>query len=253
MVLPNFNYEKKLWRMKFEYIGGIDEVGRGCFAGPVVAGVVVFRAGPEFRSPVLDAWGNEVFINDSKKLTPDRRKKASVWIKKNALCWGVGEASSFLINRTGIVKATRVAMRRAVASANQKLLDKNIEYLLLDAFYLPFIRGLPKNRDKKIKGVKRQKDGFSVINSKSKQLAIIKGDQKSLSIAAGSIIAKVYRDSLMERIGKRSFYRKYDWVNNKGYASKKHREAIRKYGITKYHRKQFVRTYLNNFFSSRAQ
>ncbi|MFV1917372.1 MAG: ribonuclease HII [Patescibacteria group bacterium] len=222
-IKPSYYFEKKLWSKGIEFIAGADEVGRGCFAGPVVAAVVAFA--PDYE------LGER--IDDSKKLTYLQRTIAEKWIKKNVLTWGVGEASTALINRLGMGKATKVAFRKAVKAANLKLKVQNekLEYLLIDAFYVPYLRSFPR----------------------SKQLAITKGDGKSISIAAASIVAKVYRDSLMEKIGNHSRYKKYDWENNKGYGTKNHQEAILNYGITGYHRKQFVDTFLNNFSSSRVQ
>src|SRR3990167_2945198 len=193
MNLPDFYFERKLQKIGYKYIAGVDEVGWGCFAGPVVAGCVVFSAGPvgsssrsisslklagtqrdslRFRHPSL--------INDSKKLTSKQREIADKWIKKNVLAYGIGEASVTQINKLGIKKATEIAFRKAVVFANLRLKTQDhksyvISYLLVDAFYIPYVRGLRRRNQK----------------------AIIKGDAKSISIAAASIIAKVYRDKLM--------------------------------------------------------
>ena len=230
--MPNIQYEKKLWRKGIEFVAGVDEVGRGSFAGPVVAGTVVF-------SPDIQMKTFETRIDDSKKLTKLQREIADIWIKKNAAAWSIGEVSAKIINRVGMGKALKTAARRAVNSTN-KTLNGNLNYLLLDAFYIPYLQGFPKGKNR-IKGSKEPE--FDVG---SKQLAIIKGDQLSISIASASIIAKVYRDKLMEKIGTRRFYRKYDWVKNKGYATKHHQKAILKHGITGYHRRQFVDTFLSS-------
>ena len=207
MNFPSFLYEKKLWKKDFKNVAGVDEVGRGSFAGPVVAGVVSFSKDIE----KIDL--NGVVINDSKKLTSKQREKAEVWIKENALSWAVGEASVNQINRLGIVKATQIAFRKAISK-------NKTDFLLIDAFYIPYVRGL------------RRKN----------QLAIVKGDTKSMSIAAASIIAKVYRDRLMTILAKNPKYKKYDWNRNKGYGTLDHRNAINKYGATGLHRKDFVRS-----------
>jgi len=238
-MYPNIYYEKKLWNRGFKFIAGVDEVGRGCFAGPVVAAAVVFVKNSIFQLPILTKTNEKIFINDSKKLTEKRREASEKWIKENAVTWGTGEASVAEINRLGMGKATKTTFRRAVANANIRL-HKKIEYLLVDAFYIPYISGFPKGNNKGIKGSKKP----NINDSKSKQLAIINGDEKSISIAAASIVAKVYRDNLMIKIGKRNQYKIYDWPQNKGYASKTHRQAILKHGITKHHRKQFVDTFL---------
>jgi len=219
MTSPNFSFENKIWSKGFKNIAGVDEVGRGSFAGPVVAAAVVFN--PNILHTIYDIQ-NDVRIDDSKKLTEFQRVRADEWIKDNAITWGIGEASTSLINRMGIGKATRAAFRRAIANTNLRL-EVRIDYLLIDAFYIPRIRGLRKDR----------------------QLAIIKGDQKSISIAAASIIAKVYRDKLMLRLSKNSKYINFGWERNKGYGTGEHQRAIMKYGITRYHRSDFIETYLS--------
>lgn len=222
MTSPNFSFENKIWSKGFKNIAGVDEVGRGSFAGPVVAAAVVFN--PNILHTIYDIQ-NDVRIDDSKKLTEFQRVRADEWIKDNAITWGIGEASTSLINRIGMGKATGAAFRRAVKAANSKFQMPNvkIDFLLIDAFYIPRIRGLRKDR----------------------QLAIIKGDQKSISIAAASIIAKVYRDKLMLRLSKNSKYINFGWERNKGYGTGEHQRAIMKYGITRYHRSDFIETYLS--------
>jgi len=213
---PNFSFEKALWKKGYKFIAGVDEVGRGCFAGPVVAGCVVFKH--HFRIM------GKIRIDDSKKLTPRQRVKTNLWLKENVLAWGIGEASVSLINRIGMGKATKVAFRRAIKGVNKKL-----DFLLIDAFYIPYVRGLKRKN----------------------QRAIVDGDEKSLTIAAASIIAKVYRDSLMKKLSIK--HPKYGWEKNKGYGTKEHLGALRKYGLTRHHRKQFVATYFKKISSSQAQ
>ena len=205
---PNFRVEKKLWK-RFTYVAGVDEVGRGCFAGPVVAGCVVFAQHSQIPRSVR--------IDDSKKITPRQREKGAKWIKENATSWGVGEVSTSVINRLGMAKATKTAFRKSVSEARKRL-GKSIDYLLIDAFFIPYVRGNPKGR----------------------QMTIVDGDEKSLSIAAASMIAKVYRDRIMLKLGKKPKFKKYGWGRNKGYGTKAHQLAIKKYGITRYHRKDFV-------------
>lgn len=230
MKSPNFSFENKIWKKRYKFIAGIDEVGRGGFAGPVVAGSVVFKKGIKIPK--------EIDINDSKKLTYKKREKASAWIKENAISWGIGEVGVSVINKKGMGNATKMAFRRAVTSANNKI-DSKIDFLLIDAFYVPYLKGFPATP-------KRKRRNAKLFNGKSRQLAIVNGDEKSMSIAAASIIAKVYRDSLMERLGEKTHYKRYKWTKNKGYATKEHQEAILSYGITKYHRKSFVESWLKN-------
>ena len=219
--MPNFGYEKEIWNKGYKLIAGVDEVGRGCFAGPVAAGCVIFNK--QIGHSVISKYANEgIIINDSKKMSAKQRGVADRWIRKNAAGYGVGSASVFQINKFGIKKATEIAFRKAIVnclpSAGGKL---KIDHLLIDAFYIPYVKGL------------RRKN----------QLAIVKGDTKSISIAAASIVAKVYRDKLMTALAKDKGYKKYKWHKNKGYGTKEHRQAIKRYGITKLHRKKFVQTY----------
>lgn len=218
--MPDFYFEKGLWRKGFEFVAGCDEVGRGCFAGPVVAGCVVFP--PDIQIP------SDIYINDSKKVTPKRREKASAWIRKNALAWGIGSSSAILINRIGMAKATKKAFRKAIKEASKRNRGY-FDFLLIDAFYIPYVKGLRRKNQK----------------------AIIDGDEKSVTIAAASIIAKVFRDNFMADLAEK--HKVYGWKKNKGYGTREHQKAIIKYGLTKYHRKQFVQTFINNSFSSQAR
>ena len=238
MTLPDFSFEKKLYEKGYKIIAGVDEVGKGCFAGPIVTGCVVFSG----QDPFIH---DGIIINDSKKMRPKQREKADTWIRENALTWGIGEIGAGKINKYGMGKATKMAFRKSISEARKRL-GKPIDYLLSDAFFISFVPGLPARRRKNKKGRYYKK-------ATGRQLAIINGDEKSVSIAAASIIAKVYRDRLMLDLGKRPKYRKYGWGRNKGYGTLEHRNAIKKYGLTRQHRKQFVATWLNNSSSSQAR
>ncbi|RLC33014.1 ribonuclease HII [Candidatus Woesebacteria bacterium] len=229
MRLPSFSFEKRLWRKGFKYVAGLDEVGRGSFAGPIIAGCVIFESNIKIPS--------DTEINDSKKLSPQKREKAKEWIINNALGWGTGEVASSVINRIGVSKAAQMAFRRAIENANNKM-ERRVDYLLIDAFFIPYVWGLPMRR-------KAARKNLELKDGKARQLAIAKGDQKSISIAAASIIAKVYRDNVMKSLNEKPRYKRYGWDTNKGYGTKEHGSAIRKFGISKYHRKQFVETYLS--------
>jgi len=234
---PNFSEEKKLWRRGYLHVAGVDEVGRGCFAGPVVAAAVVFPK-PDKRGTSKKI--GELGINDSKLLRPRQREKLAEEIKKQALGWDVTEIGVSTINRLGIGKATQKAMRKSISDLEKKLQEKHasqketrcslIDYVLVDAFYVRYLKGLPAGRQ--IRGSKAR-DG--------RQKAIINGDSRSISIAAASILAKVYRDQLMRRLSKK--YPQYEWGKNKGYGTKLHQKAIKRYGLTRFHRKQFVKTW----------
>lgn len=229
MKLPNFSFEKRLWKKGFKFVAGLDEVGRGPFAGPVVTGCVVFKS--ETKIP------KNIYINDSKKLTPKRRKIANEWIVKNALAWGTGEVTAGVINRVGMSKAAQMAFRRAIESANKRM-QRRIDYLLIDAFFIPYVRGLPVRR-------RAARKNHNLNDERARQRAIAKGDQRSISIAAASILAKVHRDNIMKSLSEKPRYKRYRWDKNKGYGTKEHGRAIRKFGISKYHRKKFVETFFS--------
>jgi ribonuclease HII len=238
MKLPDFSFEKKAYKKGYKIIAGIDEVGKGCFAGPIVTGCVIFSG----QDPFIPKG---IIINDSKKMRPRQREKADKWIRENALAWGIGEIGAGKINKYGLSKAAKMAFRKSISEARKRL-GNPIDYLLSDAFFISFVPGLPTRR-------RKNKKGRFYKKANGRQLAIINGDEKSISIAAASIIAKVYRDRLMLGLGKRPKYRKYGWGRNKGYGTLEHRKAIKKYGLTRQHRKQFVATWLSNSSSSQAR
>lgn len=143
-------------------------------------------------------------LTDSKKLSEKKRNEYYEIIKKEALSIGIGECTEKEIDKYNIYEATKIAMKRAIEEANKKI---KIEHILIDA--MPLEIDIPTT-------------------------SIIKGDAKSITIAAASVIAKVTRDNMMYELDKK--YPMYDLAKNKGYPTKKHIEAIEKYGITKYHR-----------------
>ena len=183
---------------------GCDEAGRGCLAGSVYAAAVIF---PE------DYQNDE--LNDSKQLTDRRRKQLREIIQRDAVAWAVGIVTPEEIDRINILNASILAMHRALDQ-----LTVRPEAIIVDG-----------NRFKPYRPVV---DGFPV---NIPHTTIVKGDGKYLSIAAASILAKTYRDDYMDQLAEE--YPQYDWQSNKGYPTKKHREAIRQYGITPYHRKTF--------------
>ena len=197
MTKPTLNEEKQLWREGFTHIAGIDEVGRGCFAGPVVAAAVILPQ--EFNAT------DE--INDSKLLSPKKREELAKIIKNHALNFAIAEISVEIINQIGIGKATQKAFLQAVTTLSLKP-----DYILIDAFYIEAL-------------------------TKKNQKPIIHGDGLSISIAAASIIAKVYRDGIMQNLHPQ--YPQYEFHQNKGYGTKKHREAIKKFGLCPLHRTSF--------------
>ena len=183
---------------------GCDEAGRGCLAGSVYAAAVIF---PE------DYQNDE--LNDSKQLTARRRQLLRDIIQRDAVAWAVGVVTPEEIDRINILNASILAMHRALDQ-----LQVRPEAIIVDG-----------NRFKPYRTVV---DGTAVSIPHT---TIVKGDGKYLSIAAASILAKTYRDDYMDERAQQ--YPQYDWLSNKGYPTKKHREAIRQYGITPYHRKTF--------------
>jgi len=189
-------------------VGGVDEVGRGPWAGPVVAAVVVF-----LESPPLSLFSD---IEDSKKLSKAKRELIyGELLKWGALHYGIGMASVEEIDRLNISKATFLAMKRAV-----ELLPQTPHTLLIDGKYIPSFEGIQTR-------------------------PVIGGDGISLSIAAASILAKVTRDQMMEKLALE--HPQYGWERNAGYGTAEHQNALKSLGVTPHHRKSFapVRTLLN--------
>lgn len=181
---------------KYEYIAGVDEVGRGPLAGPVCAAVVILPKGL-----VIDG------VNDSKKLTEKRREAIYEIIKKDALAWAVAFVEPEVIDEINIRQATHLAMQKAVDA-----LEIKAEFLLVD--------------------------GSDRIEFNTPSEYIIKGDAKSQSIAAASVMAKVTRDRYMVEMAKEYPY--YAFEKNKGYGTKLHMEGIREKGLCPLHRRSFI-------------
>jgi len=196
---PNFDFEKKLIKQGFGLIAGIDEAGRGPWAGPVVASAVVINP-KEFK------FWQTLEINDSKKLTAKKRESLISLIKQKALNWAIGIANNKQIDQLGIKPATFLAMQQALAGLKQKC-----DFLLLD--------------------------GRDYLDISIKQQAIIKGDGKSISIASASIIAKVTRDKIMQKYEKK--FPGYGFSQHKGYGTRMHSERLKKLGPCPIHRMSF--------------
>ena len=176
---------------------GCDEAGRGCLAGSVFAAAVILP--PDFKNDDL---------NDSKQFSEKKRYALRPVIEKEAIAWAVGIVTPEEIDKINILKASFLAMHRAIDQ-----LQVRPEHLLIDG-----------NRFTPYPDIKHT--------------TVVKGDGKYLSIAAASILAKTYRDDYMDELAKE--YPDYHWTENKGYPTKAHREAIRTIGITPYHRKTFT-------------
>jgi ribonuclease HII len=188
--------ERALWGQGIELVAGVDEAGRGPLAGPVVAAAVIFR--PEQRVPG---------VTDSKQLSAREREDLVVMIRRRALAIGVGAASSCEVDRLNILRATHMAMRRALAR-----LPVAPAHVLVD--------GLP------------------VRELGLAHTAVVGGDEKSFTIACASIVAKTTRDGLMRRLARR--YPAYGWETNMGYGTPEHVMALAERGPTPHHRRSFV-------------
>jgi len=195
MYKPNYKIENKLWRRGFERIAGLDEAGRGAWAGPVVAAAVILP-------PKLALRG----LRDSKQLSPKAREQFYVYINKNAIGIGIGIVSEKVIDEKGIIFATRQAFLDAIE--NLKL---NPDYLLID--------------------------GIRLFNHKLPLDFLVKGDNKCVSIAAASVIAKVARDNILIDYNKK--YPQYGFDQHKGYGTWEHRSRILDHGACPIHRLSF--------------
>lgn len=197
--MSNLEIETDLWSKNINNICGIDEVGRGCLAGPVYSAAVVLDQNTNFKSKDFNQ------INDSKKLSEKKREKLFDYIIDISK-FGIGICTVEEIDHLGIQQAVKVSMIRAVES-----LEIQPDHLLIDNMKLDL--DIP-------------------------QTSIIKGDQISKSISSASIIAKVSRDNLMKNQISNNFPM-YKFEKNKGYGTKEHMDAIKTFGITKQHRKSF--------------
>ena len=199
-ISPDLNFELPLWAAGIVDIAGIDEAGRGAWAGPVAAGAVILPARPDLLQILAG-------VRDSKLMTPLQRAKWAQVIQATAAAWGVGLASSEEIDAMGILPATRLAMRRAI-----EVLSRPPQHLLIDAVRLAQIH-LP-------------------------QQSLIKGDSRVLSIAAASVLAKTARDALMVELD--TCYPGYCFARHKGYGTAIHQAALERLGPCAAHRKTFA-------------
>jgi ribonuclease HII len=202
MKAASWQFEKKLWAQGRELVCGLDEVGRGAWAGPVVTAGVVFPQKIKFPQKLFD----------SKMLDHNKRVELAKVIREMASEVSIGLIPVRTINSRGVGVATQMAFRQAL-----KKLKLTPDFLLIDAFYIKY---LPK----------------------LKQLPIVRGDQLSCSIAAASIVAKVFRDELMVALHQE--FPKYHFDRHKGYGTKLHQSMIRKHGFSEVHRKSFNLNYL---------
>jgi len=196
-------YERKLKKLGFDLVIGVDEAGRGPLAGPVVAAAVLLKS-CEFSNR----------IDDSKKLSPERRKKAFFEIKKKSLC-AVASVNHLRIDRINILQATILAMQKAVSGLTSQLSPAELKRVFIII------------------------DGNMRVGLSLPYKSIVRGDAKSLSIAASSILAKVHRDAIMEKFHK--LYPEYGFDKHKGYPTAEHRRILRSIGPSAIHRKTFLK------------
>jgi ribonuclease HII len=198
---PTLNRERRLLRRGFLQVAGLDEAGRGAWAGPLAAGAVILPLGaPGLRSALSS-------VRDSKQMTPRQRAKAAEKIRSLAVAWSVGCASSIEVDRLGPLRATRLAMLRAVSGLRVFPDHLLIDYLLLPESDLP-------------------------------QTAVTHGDALSLSIAAASVIAKTWRDQQMTALER--LYPGYGFDRHKGYGTGVHAERLARLGLCPEHRRSYA-------------
>lgn len=198
--IPGIHLEKDLWQAGFQHVCGVDEAGRGAWAGPVMAGAVVLPAEANIQDRLKG-------VRDSKQMTPIQRAYWAVEIKQQALAWSIGSASSEEIDQIGILPANRLAMQRAIEG-----LSVRPTYFLFDFIHW---------KDCPYPGER-----------------FAKGEKQSLSIAAASVLAKTERDAFMCRLDEQ--YPGYQFSRHKGYGTSIHRDAIKKLGVLPIHRKSFA-------------
>lgn len=206
---PLLKYENKLWSKGLTYIAGVDEAGRGPLAGPLVVAAVILNKDHLYQTSEKSEGPLETYslINDSKKLTAKVREKLFEFIIKNAISYQIEEIPSEKIDEWGIGRSNKIGFFNSV-----NRLETPVEHTLTDHFSI---------------------DGVA----ESKQTNITGGDRKSITVAAASILAKVYRDRLMLKFHEK--YPKYGFDRHKGYGTSLHAEMLAKYGPCEIHRRSF--------------
>ena len=200
IVTPDLTLEKRFWQSGLRLIAGMDEAGRGALAGPVTVGAVILTKSPRLSRTLSG-------VRDSKQMTPGQRDRWAAVIRKIARAWSLGWASANEIDSLGISAATRLAAERALAALPL------VPHHLLTDFRLNPDTDIPLT-------------------------SLIKGDQKSLSIASASVLAKTARDALMRELDAQ--FPEYGLAKHKGYGTAIHRAAIERLGHSPAHRKTFV-------------
>lgn len=201
MKVDKLQYERALLEMGYKYVAGVDEVGRGPLAGPVVCAAVIMPLG---ENEIIDG------VDDSKKVSEKKRERLAEEIKKRAICYSIFEVSEKEIDEINILQATRKGMKEALLK-----LDITPDVVITD--------------------------GNMTLDIDFPQKSIVHGDALSYSIGAASIVAKVYRDNLMDEYAK--LYPEYAFEKNKGYGTAVHIKAIKEIGLCPIHRKTFTKKF----------
>lgn len=193
--MDRLKFEKMLWKENYTRVMGLDEAGRGCLCGPVVAAGVILKPSSQIQG-----------VKDSKKLTSAQRLSLEETIKKEAVYWTIQWCGPQVIDQINILQASLHAMQKCA-----KQPGANPDYLLID--------------------------GNRYVDTLFPHQCLVGGDDRSQSIAAASILAKVFRDRWMKKLHQQFPF--YGWDTNVGYPTTKHYEGLKKYGFTKYHRRSF--------------
>ncbi|MFZ2681772.1 MAG: ribonuclease HII [Patescibacteria group bacterium] len=209
MKYPSVTMELQMVAGGYPVVIGVDEAGRGCLAGPVIAAAVVFEWGSEMQKARREL---KKLVRDSKLLPRETRREANALIRAHAQAFAIGSSEADEIDRINILQATFVAMNQAVSRVKEQLPTQDM-FILVDG-------------NKTIPGVGGMQE------------AIIDGDAKIFTIAAASIIAKEHRDSLMEKV--HEMYPQYNFAKHKGYGTLEHRRAIEQHGMSPVHRLTFT-------------
>lgn len=215
-MFPDFTFEKKYWQ-EGKWIIGVDEVGRGCIAGPLTLGGYVLPPLSDQDCSVMSAQG----IHDSKKLSEKRRENIFSFLNQEPTRCHTSSIDVAHINKYGIMHAWRTAIVK---------LHDTIKKVYPDSTFVLLVDGL-------------QVEEIPYTDT-VETVSIVKGDSKSIAIASASIVAKVTRDRYMKRLSQ--IHPEYIWEKNKGYGTAEHCEAIKKFGITQWHRTLFVRSILQH-------
>ena len=216
MRFPTFQNEVEHLNQGYDLVAGCDEVGRGPLAGPVVAVACLLDPNSISKNKNGESWHSRV--RDSKTINEREREKLVGLILEHTLAYGVGEVWQDEIDKFNIHNASLLAMRKATENMLSKVDSKNKKIIL-------FVDG-----------------SFKIPELNIEQKSMVKGDSLVLSISAASIIAKVHRDNIMKKLG--NDFPNYGFGKHKGYGTREHKDAIKKFGVTRHHRRTFLKNFM---------